>query len=51
MKSTLQKITMTTVKADSRTVQLIVTIVILSLLVIGAGAPAGGGGGLPGLGV
>jgi len=37
-------------RINTRTIQLIVLIVTLSLLALGAGAPVGGGSGIPGCG-
>ncbi len=37
-------------RINARTIQLVILIVTLSLLALGAGAPAGGGSGVPGVG-
>jgi hypothetical protein len=50
MKGLIYRTTMLTGKIDRRHIQLILLIITLSLLVIGAGAPAGGGLGGPGCG-
>ena len=48
MKSKIQNLSLLAGKVDRRHVQLVLLILGLSLLVIGAGAPAGGGSGIPG---
>ena len=50
MKNLIGKASLVTLKIDRQIVQLIITIIILSLLVLGAGAPTGGGDTLPGVG-
>jgi len=50
MKQISTQLSLLVSRIDGRTVQFVLLLVTLSLLVIGAGAPAGGSGGLPGTG-
>ena len=44
MKNLVQKLTLSTAKIEKRHLQTIMALVVLSLLVLGAGAPGVGGG-------
>ena len=44
MKNLVQKLSLSTGKIDKRHVQILMALVVLSLLVLGAGAPGVGGG-------
>lgn len=44
MKNIIQKLSLTTSKIDRRHLQILTAILVLSMLVLGAGAPGVGGG-------